>query len=64
MGEFIYLIDSTPSLIDAGHKALSVLPDVNDHTIEAAIAAIAGVAPDFLQLLICKICRCPVRSGP
>jgi hypothetical protein len=53
-----------PSLIDAGHKALSVPRDVNDGTVEADIAAIAGVAPDFFQLLICKICCCPVRPGP
>jgi hypothetical protein len=43
-------------LIDAGHKASSVPRDVNDGTVEADIAAIAGIAPDFFQLLICKIC--------
>jgi len=49
-------------LIDAGHKALSVPRDVNDDIVEADIAAIAGVAPDFSQLLIWKICRSPVTD--
>jgi hypothetical protein len=47
-------------LIDAGHAALSVPCDVNDDTVGTDIAAIAGIAPDFSQLLIRKIRRCTV----
>jgi hypothetical protein len=50
-------------LIDAGHKASSVPCDVNDDIVEADIATIAGVAPDFFQLLIWKICRCPLTDS-
>jgi hypothetical protein len=45
-GEFILLVDTTPSLIDSAHVALHIPCEVSGDDAETDIAVVAGVAPD------------------
>jgi hypothetical protein len=45
-GEFILLVDTTPSLIQSAHVALHIPCEVDGDDAETDIAVVAGVAPD------------------